>query len=138
MWVDEVQLRRMTKQRQVILEELQKLRSHPTAADLYHLVRQHLPRISLGTVYRNLELLADSGAIRKVQIGGREARFDTTNTNHYHIQCMRCGRIDDFPNSAEVQVDIPEADPGGWQIQECRVEFVGLCPDCHALGSDQK
>lgn len=130
-----MEYRRKTRQRQVILEELQKLRSHPTAADLYRIVRQHLPRISLGTVYRNLELLADSGEIRKIQIVGREARFDAAYTDHHHVQCIQCGRTDDLPASPQIRAGIPKNSPGGWQIQECRVEFVGLCPDCNTAAA---
>ena len=61
---------RMTQQRQVILEELRLCRSHPTADELYSRVRRRLPRISLGTVYRNLETLAERGLIRKMEVGG--------------------------------------------------------------------
>lgn len=133
-----MQSRRKTKQRRLILEELQKLHSHPTATDLYCIVRQRLPRISLGTVYRNLELLADSGCIRKIQIVGREARFDANFTDHHHIQCTSCGRTDDIPSASQILAEIPKDNPGGWQIQECRVEYVGLCPDCSTEGADQK
>jgi Fur family ferric uptake transcriptional regulator len=122
----------MTRQRRVILEELRKLSTHPTATDLYHIVRQRLERISLGTVYRNLELLAESGEIRKVQIGGREARFDPIMNDHNHAYCIECGRIDNLPESPEARSDILGSDQDGWQIRECRIELVGICPDCSA------
>jgi Fur family ferric uptake transcriptional regulator len=61
---------RLTSQRQVILEELKKVTSHPTANEVYDMVRKRLPRIGLGTVYRNLDLLADKGIIRKLEFGG--------------------------------------------------------------------
>jgi len=130
--VIEVQFQRMTKQRQVILEELQKLRSHPTAADLYHIVRKRLPRISLGTVYRNLELLADSGAIQKLHSGGNEARFDLDFHKHYHIYCVRCGRVDDLLNPPEIRIDESRVTQEGWQIRKHRVEFFGVCPNCRS------
>ena len=69
-------LQRNSRQRQVILEELRKLTSHPTAAVLYAVVRRRLPKISLGTVYRNLELLARMGVVQKLELAGGEARFD--------------------------------------------------------------
>ena len=87
---------RNTRQRQVILEELQKLTSHPTAAGLYEIVRRRLPKISLGTVYRNLELLARTGLIQKLEFGGGEARFDGNVDRHDHVRCVRCGRVDDI------------------------------------------
>lgn len=63
---------RLTTQRQILLEELSKVNSHPTACELYEMVRKRLPRIGLGTVYRNLELMADSGMILKLELGGRK------------------------------------------------------------------
>ena len=61
---------RMTRQRAVILEELRKVKTHPTADELYSIVRERLPRISLGTVYRNLDFLADTGEIRRLEAAG--------------------------------------------------------------------
>src|SRR5574340_808335 len=86
---------RRTRQREVILEELQKVKSHPTAVGLHDLVRRRLPKISLGTVYRNLELLAKAGVIRKLETAGAEARFDGNAGQHHHIRCVGCGRVDD-------------------------------------------
>ena len=87
--------RRNTRQRQVVLEELKNLGSHPTAAELYEIARRRLPKISLGTVYSNLELLAQLGVIRKLQTSGSVARFDGDRGRHYHVCCVRCGRVDD-------------------------------------------
>ena len=87
---------RNTQQRRIILEELQGVRSHPTAVDLYELVRHRLPKISLGTVYRNLELLSRQGTIRKLDFGGEEARFDGDLMRHEHVRCVRCGRMEIF------------------------------------------
>jgi len=69
---------KMTKQRRVIVEELKKLKTHPTATLIYELVRKRLPRISLGTVYRNLDLLAEAGIIQKLETAGTQKRFDGT------------------------------------------------------------
>ena len=69
---------RMTHQRRIILEELRNTRSHPTADEVYEIVRKRIPKISLGTVYRNLELLSESGVIQKLEIGGTQKRFDGT------------------------------------------------------------
>jgi Fur family ferric uptake transcriptional regulator len=66
----------MTRQRKVILEEIRKTDSHPTADELYQRVRQRLPHVSLGTIYRNLETLAASGLIQKLEMGGSQKRFD--------------------------------------------------------------
>ena len=66
------EFQRKTRQREVILNELQKLKSHPTAVELYEIVRQILPKVSLGTVYRNLELHARHGYIQKLEFSGWE------------------------------------------------------------------
>ena len=88
---------RMTNQRRVILQELRNVHSHPTADDIYIMVRKTLPRISLGTVYRNLEILSEMGLIKKLVGCGRQRRFDGDIENHYHIRCVKCGKIDDLP-----------------------------------------
>ncbi len=130
--------RRMTRQRQVILEELRQLDSHPTVADLYEVVRGRLPKISLGTVYRNLELLVKSGDIRKLETGGGEARFDPDLHHHYHIRCVQCGRLDDYVHPPEIRVDGAVAEQNGWEILEHKVEFLGTCPGCRALPPTDK
>ncbi len=121
---------RNTKQRQVVLEELRCLTSHPTASNLYEIVRQRLPKISLGTVYRNLELLVQQGAIQKLEHAGSEARFDGNCTQHYHVRCVRCGRVDDahdVPRDAAVS---RIKDVCGYDVLEHRLEFIGICPHC--------
>ena len=79
--------RRMTQQRKVILEELNNLKTHPTADDLYQVVKVKVPRISLGTVYRNLEILSSDGLIKKLEIGGAQKRFDGDLSDHHHVRC---------------------------------------------------
>ncbi len=123
-------VQRMTKQRRVILEELQKLTLHPTAAELYEIVRKRLPKISLGTVYRNLELLAQNDIIQKLDISGTEARFDGNPDRHYHVRCVHCGRVGDLHDlpSDPLRKKIKEAN--GWEILGYRIEFVGIYPEC--------
>lgn len=122
--------RRNTKQRQVILEELQKLRSHPSAAALYEIVRERLPNISLGTVYRNLDLLARTGVIRKLNVGHNEARFDGITEHHYHICCARCGRVDDLLDAPVTVDDTGISQLQGFDILGHQLQFIGICPAC--------
>jgi Fe2+ or Zn2+ uptake regulation protein len=79
--------------------------------------------------------LVDSGVVRKITVGGREARFDAILTDHDHIRCIRCGRVEDFPHPQDIRFQGPESDVRGWKIKERRVEFMGICPDC--TGSDR-
>ncbi len=124
---------RMTRQRAVILEELRKLTSHPTADELFHIVRARLPRISLGTVYRNLDFLADTGQILRLEVSGYTKRFDGNVMPHQHVRCIACGRVSDVfpslpvPSAAGVRV------PGFACILSARIEFDGICEGCAAM-----
>ena len=128
--MDSASPRRMTQQRRVILEELNKLTCHPTAEELHRIVRERLPNISIATVYRNLERLSEEGMIWKMNVGGAQRRFDATTANHYHIRCSVCGRVDDL--HMEVMPSIEEAarKATGYTELSHTVEFSGLCPTC--------
>jgi len=122
---------RLTKQRQIILAELRKVTSHPTADDLYNMVRQRLPKISLGTVYRNLEILSDNGIIQKLDVGGTQKRFDGNAERHYHIRCASCGRVDDLHLPPDENVEDKAAKLTNFKIIRHHLEFVGYCPSCN-------
>jgi len=122
---------RMTRQRGIILEELRKINTHPSADEIYERVRKHLPRISLGTVYRNLEILSELGEIQKLEAGGSSMkRFDGNPVSHYHIRCICCDRVVDAPVEPLINTskDIHEAT--NYKIIGHRFEFIGVCPVC--------
>lgn len=123
---------RQTRQRQLILETLHGLKTHPTADEVYHLVRQQMPNVSLGTVYRNLERLSADGLVRKIHGEGGSRRFDGDMSPHHHARCRSCGRLVDLP----ARLPLPELGdlPGleGFQVQGFRLELVGLCPRCQS------
>ncbi len=125
---------RATEQRRVIVEELRLSRSHPTANEIYEIVRTKIPRISLGTVYRNLEILSESGEIRKLEMAGSQRRFDGTMENHFHVKCVKCDRVSD----AELQLvqDILDSlkELDGYEIVLSHLEFSGICPECRKKG----
>ena len=121
---------RLTTQRQVILEELAKVTSHPTANELYDMVRKRLPRIGLGTIYRNLELMAESGMIQKLENSGNQKRFDATTVPHYHIRCAGCGHVRDVHIPPSAQLDFLAAEATGYQITGHSIEFSGYCLNC--------
>jgi Fur family ferric uptake transcriptional regulator len=126
------QPRRNTRQREVVLEELRRCRSHPTAAELHEIARRRLPKISLGTVYRNLEVLARMGVIRKLEASGDQARFDGDLDQHYHVRCVLCGRVDDARGVVEDPVKEGVEEVSGYDIQGFHLEFFGVCPGCSA------
>lgn len=121
---------RLTTQRQIILEELGKVTSHPTANEVYDMVRKRLPRIGLGTVYRNLELMADSGIILKLEVGGTQKRFDATVEPHYHIRCSTCGKVDDIAMEVQNQINLAAEKACNYIILGHHVEFSGICGEC--------
>lgn len=125
---------RLTTQRQIILEELGKVTSHPTANEVYDMVRKRLPRIGLGTVYRNLELMADSGIILKLEVGGSQKRFDATVDPHYHIRCSSCGKVDDVDLEVQPHINLAAEQASNYKILGHHIEFTGVCMDCRDKG----
>lgn len=123
-------LQRMTRQRAVILDTLRELRTHPTADELYDVVRRQLPNVSLGTIYRNLDVLSRCGRVRKLDSGRAQARFDAEMAPHHHVRCQQCGRIDDVPASADTRIHQPGRSEHGFTILDHRIEFEGICPAC--------
>ena len=121
---------RLTTQRQVIFEELEKVTSHPTANDMYDMVRKRLPHIGLGTIYRNLELMAENGMIQKLELGGGQKRFDATTMPHYHIHCLACDRIEDVHMPPPPQLNTLAAAASGYQITGHNIAFTGYCRNC--------
>src|SRR5262245_39126074 len=122
---------RRSRQREVVLEAVRSTMEHPTADWVYRQARRRLPRISLGTVYRNLKLLADQGLIREVHTGaGHPARFDGNTGRHYHIRCLRCGRVNDLPVSVDTRLEDEAARAMNYTILGHHVEVHGLCPLC--------
>lgn len=125
----------MTRQRRLILEELSKVTSHPTADEVFRMVRERLPHVSLGTVYRNLEILAQAGVIRKLQVGGSQMRFDANATTHTHIRCSGCGRVDDALVEPGEGFAAAFRDVRGYDVRGFSLELVGLCPECRPRGA---
>ncbi len=123
---------RMTHQREVILNELRRVKTHPTADELYQRVRELLPRISLATVYRNLEQLAGAGMVVKLFGTGNQKRFDGDITRHHHIRCVKCGRIADIHLANEPEAEPEVADACGYTVLEKQIDYLGLCPACRS------
>lgn len=123
---------RITKQRKLILDALMSVKSHPTADELYQMVKKTLPSISLGTVYRNLEIMSDSGMIQKLEIGGTQMRFDGMVETHYHVRCTRCGRVDDLDMTPDLSLEEEVCRLTGFDVHRHSLEFMGHCSSCRA------
>lgn len=121
---------RMTKQRAVILDVLRSATNHPTADEVYAIVREKIPRVSLGTVYRNLDLLAGIGEINKIECGGSQKRFDGNIQPHFHVRCGVCGKLGDIFH----RVAVPSAEgltASGFTLHNADVTFNGVCDFCN-------
>lgn len=121
---------RMTKQRRLILDVLRSQNTHPTADVIYEMVRKKMPKISLGTVYRNLEILTAIGEIQTLELSGSQKRYDGIPNKHYHIRCLHCDRVDDAPIAPLQRLEDELYESTVYTIMGHRLEFVGLCPEC--------
>ena len=126
---------RMTNQRQVILEEIQKINTHPTADEVYEIVRRRLPRISLGTVYRNLEILSACDFIQKIGPLSSQMRFDGITKKHYHLRCIYCGSVEDAPIDPMENLENAICEKSDYSIIGHKLEFIGICPECKKKGN---
>ena len=123
---------RKSKQKETIFKILQETSCHPTAEWVYEQVRQEIPRISLGTIYRNLKLLKQEGVISELDLTGTLSRFDGNAQNHYHFRCEQCGYIFDVDESVNKESDARLAQKTGFKVSHHRLEFRGLCKDCQS------
>jgi Fur family transcriptional regulator, peroxide stress response regulator len=123
-------MRRDTKQREAILKVLRNTRSHPTADQIYDEVRKDIPKISKGTVYRNLQVLAEDGVISVLNITGTQGRYEIKQESHYHFRCEKCGRVVDLNEPIDKDLDEKIATKTGFTISYHQTEFRGLCKDC--------
>ncbi len=121
---------RMTNQREMILKELKLSKEHLSADELYERIKKRMPRISLATVYRNLEILSEAGIVAKLEVGGRQKRFDYDVENHDHIYCVNCNRVDNLTLDQKPIHDPSMIHSDGYTITGCRLEVSGLCPEC--------
>jgi Fe2+ or Zn2+ uptake regulation protein len=119
-----------TKQREAIVRVLKSTSSHPTADWIYDEVRKEIPNISLGTVYRNLRILRESGEILEIGFNGAFGRFDGRPDNHYHFKCDKCGYVFDVEEPVNSEIDERIAQKTGFKISHHWLEFRGLCKEC--------
>ena len=119
-----------SRQRECIKEYLSSTKEHPTADTIYMKVREVYPNISLGTVYRNLSLLAERGEIVKLSCGDGCDRFDGNTEPHYHFICRHCGRVIDLDMEPIEPINtIANAHFSG-RVDGNITYFYGLCDEC--------
>ena len=122
--------RRNTIQRNMVLTAVRELGCHATADEVYNHIAKVHPSISKGTVYRNLNILADSGEIRRIEVPGAADCFDHICERHFHVKCIKCGKVFDVD-----AIDMPDLtgsikDNHGFEFLDYDIVFKGICPEC--------
>ncbi|MCL4459055.1 MAG: transcriptional repressor [Chloroflexi bacterium] len=121
---------RNTKQKQCLLRVLRGTTTHPPAIWVYEQVRQEIPSISLGTVYRNLELLSREGQVQRLDTRHPESRYDANVKLHYHFVCLTCERVYDVPLPPHRELEAEAEQISGHKVGEHVLMFYGTCKDC--------
>lgn len=123
-------MRRQTIQRSLVLKAVNKLQCHATADEIYEdIVKEH-PNVSRATVYRNLNLLSETGHIRKIEIPGGADCFDHICHDHCHVKCEKCGRIFDVDMEYVTGLEKNIRNDRGFSFTGYDIIFRGICPDC--------
>jgi Fe2+ or Zn2+ uptake regulation protein len=122
--------RNRTRQREQLLAWLRRCDAHPTAAELHAALRPSCPRLSLGTVYRNLEVLVQEGEIEAVPCESGALRYDGNPAPHHHFTCERCGSIQDIALAAPRALGRRLEQHYALRAHRIRIDFIGLCARC--------
>jgi Fe2+ or Zn2+ uptake regulation protein len=119
-----------TQQRATVFEFLSSVEHHPTADEVYLAVKNQLPKVSLATIYKNLEALIEAGVASKLNYGDGSARYDIRTDYHHHVRCLQCGKMWDIePTESSAWLKSMKS-PAGFQISDYRLELLGTCREC--------
>src|SRR5713101_9124221 len=122
--------KRATQQLATVYKALQGDHSHPSAGEIYQRVRQTLPRISLGTVYRDLQRLVEERKIRMLLLGERVARYDPVLAAHDHFICQQCGRVEDVLLERDRRMTLAPLMDEGFTVTAHSISIHGFCQSC--------
>lgn len=120
----------LTTQRAAVYDYLSSVAHHPTAEDVFLAVKPTLPRISLATVYKNLEALVKCGVVSKLTYGDAAARYDIRTDHHYHTHCLECGKVADFDVREGSKLLARIKPRTGFEVKDYRLELLGYCREC--------
>lgn len=121
---------RITPQRHAILTYLVESMGHPTADDIYRALEPNFPSMSVATVYNNLKMFIEAGMVRELTYGDNSSRFDANVSDHHHVICQSCGKIEDFSYPSLEDVGIQAEKSTGFEVKGLRMELYGLCRSC--------
>jgi len=131
-------VKRNTVQRQIVLEAIKRLNTHPTIEEIYDELHNGHPSISKTTVYRNLRQLADNGIIRKVSLPDGLERYDRNTEPHYHFKCEACGNIYDVIVGYLTDLNDMVKEKYGYRVERHDVVFSGVCLECANSAAEPK
>lgn len=120
---------RNTRQKQLIAAAVEDL-NHPTAAQIHAKVKEDIQGISLGTVYRVLDTMAEEGRLSRLHFASGEDIFDKTVLPHIHIRCRNCSKVRDVMLSTPLKLESFVTDAEGFTVENSHTEFTGLCSEC--------
>ena len=103
---------------------------HPTADDIYRALEPNFPSMSVATVYNNLKMFIEAGMVRELTYGDNSSRFDANVSDHHHIICEKCGKIEDFSYPSLKDVEVQAEKCTGFEVKGLRMELYGLCKSC--------
>ena len=123
----------MSKQREAVLEALRSSEGHLRADEIFSLVREKIPNISVGTVYRNLGVLVSEGLVHRISVSGGGDVYDKTPFPHGHLICHKCSRVFDLPAQEEKSIDLTVAKlkEMGKMILSYNFTAEIVCPACY-------
>ncbi len=124
-------MKNYSRQREAILDVLRSTDTHPTANWIYTKVREKLPNISLGTVYRNLSALSEAGEILCINVGDDFLHYDGDISSHLHLHCKNCGNIIDIRLDSDPLTQM--ALETGFYPQNAVYVLTGICKKCNYL-----
>ena len=125
-----------SRQRELILDTLKDNVVHPSADYLYAIIKNELPNISLATVYRNLNKLAESGTIKKIEGLENSVHFDHNTHEHYHFICLNCKKIFDVTSDIAPDLNDKVSEKSGHKVVYHEITFRGICNECIRKGEE--
>jgi Fur family peroxide stress response transcriptional regulator len=119
-----------TAQRIEILKMLSETRSHPTAEEVDHKVREKFPTISPATVYKTIQVLKEAGKVQELAFYDKKTRFDANMQPHINLVCLKCEKIEDIMGPKVKEFVQKFADKSDFKIEGQRIDYYGICRDC--------
>ena len=121
---------KLTPQRLAVYNYLINTTAHPSADTIYTDIHVQYPTMSLATVYKALKTLVEVGLIQEINVGEGNFRYDANSFPHPHLQCLKCGKVDDFLNFTLDDLNASAQMHTDYKIVSSKVYFYGYCKDC--------